>query len=125
MTKAHDEEIARFSTSLYRRANTTGEAWEAIRELPPIGRKLRRIFERQCNGYQTPAGTENVAAAKRDETLEELLTKRAQEIAGRVGASLYVQGDPRGAPLYLIFPGDVPEGQDVGSYYSRGLCVPA
>jgi hypothetical protein len=35
----------------------------------------------------------------------------------------YLQGDPHGAALYIIRPGDVPEGQDVRSYYNRGLCV--
>ena len=35
----------------------------------------------------------------------------------------YIQGDPRGAALYLIRPDDVPEGKNVDSYYSRGICV--
>jgi hypothetical protein len=35
----------------------------------------------------------------------------------------YVQGDPRGASLYIIRQGDVPEGQDVDSYYNRGIAV--
>jgi len=35
----------------------------------------------------------------------------------------YIQGDPRGAALYIIRPGDVPEGQTVDSCYSRGICV--
>jgi len=35
----------------------------------------------------------------------------------------YVQGDPRGAALYILRPGDVPEGKDVDAYYSRGLAV--
>ncbi len=38
-------------------------------------------------------------------------------------AAAYIQTDPRGAALYIIRPGDVPEGQDVGSYYTRGICV--
>ena len=37
--------------------------------------------------------------------------------------SYYVQTDPRGAPLYILRPGDVPEGQTADSYYSRGICV--
>lgn len=37
--------------------------------------------------------------------------------------SYYLQGDPRGAVLYIIRPGDVPEGQDVHGYYTRGICV--
>ena len=35
----------------------------------------------------------------------------------------YVQGDPRGAALYIIRPGDVPTGADVDSYYSRGVAI--
>lgn len=35
----------------------------------------------------------------------------------------YVQGDPRGAALYILRPDDVPEGKDVDAYYSRGLAV--
>ena len=37
--------------------------------------------------------------------------------------SHYVQGDPRGAMLYLLRPGDVPDGADVDSYYSRGIAI--
>jgi hypothetical protein len=35
----------------------------------------------------------------------------------------YVQTDPRGAALYILRPGDVPEGKDVSAYYTRGICV--
>ena len=35
----------------------------------------------------------------------------------------YIQGDPRGAALYILRPGDVPEGADADSYYSRGIVV--
>jgi hypothetical protein len=37
--------------------------------------------------------------------------------------SAYVQTDPRGAALYIIRPGDVPEGESVESYYNRGICI--
>lgn len=37
--------------------------------------------------------------------------------------SYYLQTDPRGASLYILRPGDVPEGKDVQSYYTRGICV--
>ena len=39
------------------------------------------------------------------------------------GLSYYVQGDPRGAALHILRPGDVPEGQNAESYYSRGVAV--
>ena len=35
----------------------------------------------------------------------------------------YVQGDPRGCALYILRPGDVPDGADVSAYYSRGVAV--
>ena len=35
----------------------------------------------------------------------------------------YIQTDPRGAALYIIRPGDVPEGANVESCYNRGICV--
>lgn len=35
----------------------------------------------------------------------------------------YVQGDPRGAPLYILRPGDVPDGKDTDAYYNRGIAV--
>jgi hypothetical protein len=35
----------------------------------------------------------------------------------------YVQGDPRGASLYILRAKDVPEGGDIAAYYSRGLAV--
>lgn len=37
--------------------------------------------------------------------------------------SFYHQGDPRGCALYILRPGDVPAGEDVGCYYSRGVAV--
>lgn len=35
----------------------------------------------------------------------------------------YVQTDPRGASLYILRPGDVPEGKDANAYYTRGICI--
>lgn len=50
--------------------------------------------------------------------------KRLKSIMDRYpGKSAYVQGDPRGASLYILNPGDVPEGQDVNGYYSQGIAV--
>ncbi len=37
--------------------------------------------------------------------------------------SAYVQGDCRGAALYILRPGDVPGGQNADSYYNRGIAV--
>lgn len=35
----------------------------------------------------------------------------------------YIQGDPRGAVLYIIRPGDIPKGKSIDSYYSYGIAV--
>ncbi len=50
--------------------------------------------------------------------------RRLLEIMARyptLGA--YVQGDPRGCAVYLLRPGDVPDGCDADAYYSRGVAV--
>lgn len=41
--------------------------------------------------------------------------------AGKLSA--YIQTDPRGAALYIIRPGDIPECSSADSCYSRGICV--
>ena len=35
----------------------------------------------------------------------------------------YVQGDPRGASLYIVNTDDVPAGANIDAYYSRGVAV--
>ena len=35
----------------------------------------------------------------------------------------YIQGDPRGAALYILRPGDVPPGCSADSCYNRGIVV--
>lgn len=40
-----------------------------------------------------------------------------------ISLSAYIQTDPRGAALYILRPLDVPEGKEVESYYSNGVCV--
>ncbi len=50
--------------------------------------------------------------------------KRLAAIMARYPSlSAYVQGDPRGAALYILRSGDVPAGEKAESYYSRGLAV--
>ena len=50
--------------------------------------------------------------------------KRLAAIMARYpGFQAYVQGDPRGASLYILRPGDVREGASVDSCYSNGIAV--
>lgn len=45
------------------------------------------------------------------------------EYVGQRNVSAYIQADPRGCALYILRPGDVPEGAHVDSCYSRGIAV--
>jgi hypothetical protein len=49
--------------------------------------------------------------------------KRAAAIAKAHGLTIYHQTDPRGCSLYIIRPGDVPEGTTVDCCYSNGIAV--
>lgn len=56
--------------------------------------------------------------------METLALKRLGKIlAAYPDLKPYIQGDPRGCALYILRPGDVPAGEQVDSYYSRGLAV--
>jgi hypothetical protein len=39
------------------------------------------------------------------------------------GFGFYIQGDPRGAALYIMRPGDIPAGESADSFYTRGIVV--
>lgn len=51
------------------------------------------------------------------------LKRLAKVMAKYPTLAAYVQGDPRGASLFILRPGDVPDGASVDSYYSRGIAV--
>lgn len=51
------------------------------------------------------------------------LKRLARIMAKHPTLDAYVQGDPRGCALYVLRPGDVPEGKDADAYYSRGIAV--
>lgn len=100
-----------------------------------ISMTLRRWFELECGS--------DTGCIERDETSgktywlnsmtdrrfptsdrETGARKRLAKIMERYPALRpYIQGDPRGCALHLLRPGDVPAGEDDGSYYSRGIAV--
>lgn len=51
------------------------------------------------------------------------LRRLAKIMAKHAPLTTYIQTDPRGAALYILRPGDIPDGSDVESCYTRGLCV--
>lgn len=126
---------------------TSNEA-DALRR---ISITLHRWSEHECNGviqregdngdgkpfwYSPATGNKLGAAPDRERgalaRLKAIIGQRNGRPAivnGRLNAApalpvgFYVQSDPRGAALYILRPGDVPEGADASSYYSRGICV--
>lgn len=70
------------------------------------------------------AHSENKARYTRIGDRETGAKKRLAAIMAKYPAlSAYIQTDPRGASLYILKPGDVPEGADVDAHYSRGVAV--
>ena len=51
------------------------------------------------------------------------LKRLAKIMAAYPTLTAYVQGDPRGAALYILRPGDVPAGEKADSFYSNGIAV--
>jgi hypothetical protein len=112
-----------------------GIAYDDATALRRIAMTLHRWHELEC-------GIDN-GCVERDESTGKTywfnsVTSRRSPIADRETGALkrlarimvryptlssYVQGDPRGASLYILRPGDVPEGCNVDSYYSRGVGV--
>lgn len=76
-----------------------------------------------------PIPDRETGAKKRLAAILKARNERASATAGFNGRtnpaplSAYIQTDPRGAALYILRPGDVPEGEDMSCYYSRGICV--
>jgi hypothetical protein len=78
----------------------------------------RPLWRSEYTGRTYPVADRETGALKR-------LRKIMEQRNSRTGTpiSYYVQTDPRGAPLYILRPGDVPEGERADCYYSRGICV--
>lgn len=84
-------------------------------------------FEYDDNGkpfMEYHSNAANGARYSRIADREKGAQKRLAKIMARYpGFTAYVQGDPRGAALYILRPGDIAEGADVSSCYSRGIAV--
>ena len=135
------------------RSFSTRSAAEVISHLTSIGieyedaKALRRIAMTLHRWHEMECGIDS-GAIERDETTgkaywhycgpqrsygpgkylvpdrETGALKRLDKLMARYPTlSAYVQGDPRGAALYILRPGDVPEGKDADAYYSRGIAI--
>lgn len=116
-----------------------GISWQDACALRRISMKLHRWHELECgteygaverdektgktfwyrasDGRRSPCRDDETGALKR------LAKIMAGYKSGPNGLSYYVQGDPRGAALYILRSGDVPTGCEVDAYYSRGIAV--
>lgn len=142
MTRREAERLTRQANTLQSFGFTDAEA-EALRR---ISMTLHRWFEHECNGaiqrdgengdgdpfwFNIDTGKVLGRVADRErgaiKRLEAIVSERNKRAVtpGSSGTALgyYIQGDPRGAALYILRPGDVPEGHDAGAYYSRGIAV--
>lgn len=94
-------------------------------------RTLHRWAEAECNGdIQRDDNGKPFLYFGRNHELkhktsdrETAALKRAQTIAEAHSLKIYHQGDPRGCALYIIRPGDIPEGKTAGSCYNRGIAI--
>ena len=66
-----------------------------------IARSLHRVQEQLCNGFQTEQ------AERRAERRQARFVNRAVQLAEMYGVLVYVQGDPRGWPLYIYTAEDL------------------
>lgn len=94
------------------------------------GHKTGGVFEYDENGkpfVERHVHTENKPRYTPIADREKGAIKRLDAIMARYAETLnlgaYIQTDPRGASLYIIRPGDIPEGKEVEAYYSRGIAV--
>lgn len=91
------------------------------------GHKVNGSFEYDDNGspfIERHVHSENKARYSPIADRERGARKRLAAIIARYpGMQAYIQGDPRGASLYILRAGDVPENADINSCYNRGIAV--
>lgn len=91
------------------------------------GHKKNGVFEHDDNGasyLERHIHTEKEPRYERIPDRERGAQKRLAKIMAKYPTlSAYIQGDPRGASLYILRPGDVPKGESADAYYSRGVAV--
>jgi hypothetical protein len=127
MNKRQAERYSNITRALEGHGFTRDEVDALLR----AGKVLQTWAEHECNGeiqrdelnghcYWYNANGDNCG---RTADREAGALKRCEAIAKAHGLTFYHQSDPRGAQVYMVRPGDVPKGADVGAYYSRGICV--
>ncbi|MGH9697940.1 MAG: hypothetical protein ACRD52_00605 [Candidatus Acidiferrales bacterium] len=149
MTRKEAERLTRQADTLRALGFTQDEA-EALRR---ISMTLHRWHERECGddygcierdegtgapywlnaatGCRQRTADKEAGAKKRltkiiarhNRTCDEFKRDLGRPLQRLQRLSTYIQTDPRGAALYILRPGDVPQGADLSACYSRGICV--
>lgn len=84
----------------------------------------KTVWYNAMTGKRTPYPDRETGAVKRLKAIIDARNDRGKcHPIEQCQCSYYLQTDPRGAALYILCPGDVPDGEDVQSYYTRGICV--
>lgn len=78
----------------------------------------RRYLGANDTRIRTPMADFETGALRR---LARIVSARNERTGSPV--ETYIQSDPRGAALYILRPGDVPEGLKPEACYTRGVCV--
>lgn len=117
---------------MYRALSSLGLTFDECETLRRCAMTLHRWAEHECNGaiqrdettgrpyvHSTYDGRKLYQTADRERGALE----RATAIVKAHGLTVYHQGDPRGASLYVLRPSDVKEGEDADSVYSRGIAI--
>ena len=130
-TKYEVENMAR----MFRNLETAGVSYNDSHALRRISMTLRRWHELECGvegGYierDEKTGKPFMVNPNNDRRYPTpdretgALKRLAKIMAAYPTLTAYVQGDPRGAALYILRPGDVPAGEKADSFYSNGIAV--
>ena len=70
--------------------------------------------------YSSHTGKRSHVVPDRDKGARKRLAKI---MAAYPTLQAYVHGDPRGAALFILRPGDVPVGADIDAHYNHGIAV--
>jgi hypothetical protein len=143
MLRRLTETLAAHAAEKHPSALVANKAREHAESLRRISITLQTWFTHECNGNIQRGRKDKGGAfewddagkpywfSTQDNTARWQIPDREAGALKRLGKIMarypkltaYIQTDPRGAALYIIRPGDVPEGATVNSYYSRGLAV--
>lgn len=71
-------------------------------------------------GKRYPTPDREAGAIKR---LQKIMQTYTQANGHTMDLDYYIQTDPRGASLYILKPGDIPEGRSKDEFYTNGIAL--